>query len=258
VQNKELIDKLEIIRNMLKPVLSYIPRGLDNYTDHGTSHSERIEKLIDRLAEALKDGSPATLNEMEEFLLRLTAWVHDLGCIISRKRHAERSGRILETHFSDIPYITEYIPIIALIAKAHSDDGGDKNRILDLSDRPISIQGEHVRLRYIGAVFRLLDACDISSERTPGLVRKILIEEMSDENKKYWDAHKQVIGITIDPLGGDIEVSVRDKEQAHPVIEDLKQNIFSVSEVLEKNGWTRLSLKVISAELSPDENPDHS
>jgi hypothetical protein len=248
VKRKELRWKLKIIEGSLRPTLSYVPRGLENFTDHGCGHSERIIASIDDIIPKLKGSSG--LNTSEEFLLRSLAWTHDLGCIVSRKDHAARSAQILRKHFRDIEGIGEYVPVLAPLSRAHSDDHRPENRIMSLSVVPIRLGGEMVRLRYLAALFRLLDACDASYQRGPKLVMKILSKEMNVKDRLYWKAHTGIIGVLIDPEAGKIILYVENKRKTAIVQVDIERSVREVGPTLCDHGWP--DLKVESIQISKD------
>lgn len=58
--------------------------GMRYYTDHGSEHSTRVESFFTQL---LTD-SPNLLNDVEEEIIRIAVFTHDIGCIVSREAHA--------------------------------------------------------------------------------------------------------------------------------------------------------------------------
>jgi exopolyphosphatase/pppGpp-phosphohydrolase len=241
--------KLKSVEEYLRKTLAYIPRGLANFTDHGIDHSKRILTLIDEVLPQLQ--KPAALNIQEEFLLRATAWTHDIGCIVAREGHAKRSAEILQKHCRDFGGIGEYVAYLAPLSKAHSDDGEPINRLYAIPDGPMPLEDVMVRLRYIAAIFRLLDACDVSFQRGPNLVMKILKDEMTSKDIRYWKAHAAILAIRIDPVAGRIILTVEDRRNAGIVLKDIKRNIQQVMPVLRENGWKDLKVESINIVKDP-------
>ena len=97
----------------------------------------------------------------------------------------------------DIEGIGEYVPFLAPLSMAHSDDGKPKNRLNTISDEPMPFEGGTIRLRYIAALFRLVDACDVNYQRGPHLVRKILKDEMGPKDIRYWKAHASILAVKV-------------------------------------------------------------
>ena len=77
MSNHNLGERLEKIKKFCMRKLPYIhSQGLFRYyTDHGPGHSEAVIKILDKLTEGVN------LSEYENFLLKCSAWLHDLSLI---------------------------------------------------------------------------------------------------------------------------------------------------------------------------------
>ncbi|MHC1636399.1 MAG: HD domain-containing protein, partial [Candidatus Methanospirareceae archaeon] len=70
-------EKLEKIKGHCMQNLPYIhSQGLFKYyTVHSVGHSEAVIKILDKLTEGVE------LSEYEDFLLKCSAWLHDIGML---------------------------------------------------------------------------------------------------------------------------------------------------------------------------------
>ncbi len=87
-------------------------------------------------------------------------------------------------------YVTECLLNFLLIIKSHSS-------WYDLANIPTRPIHSKVNLLKVCAVFRLLDGCDLSSERIK-VVYEILEKYrlLSDEtSKKFWEAHLEIVSV---------------------------------------------------------------
>ena len=244
---------LKYIKSFIPKVLSFVPRGLKEYTDHGVGHSERVEKLIYQIVSKCNSTPDRkfNLNDTEELLLYLASWLHDIGCIIDREGHAARSAEIIGQYFHDIPCIEAYLPALEKIVFCHSNDQDEDDRISALSDEPMKIYGEQVRIKYISAVFRLLDACDIDMDRCPGMVLKILEPHMSELSRKFWQGHRDIIpNPDFNMENGTIDIYVRNIETTDIIIKDLERNLDSVKDVLVEYEFPFTKINVIPIETN--------
>lgn len=238
------------IKAIMPEILAFVQRGLENYTDHGKGHSERIEKILEKIIKICNSSNNerCMINDTEEYLLLLSAWLHDIGCIISRTNHASKSAEIVQKHFSEVECIVGIIPYLTQIIAAHSDSDDESNRILKIPDEPIFVFNEYVKLRYISALFRLADACDIDMSRCPRMVLKILDPYMDDTSKKFWHGHRDVIPeLNFNSTKGSIEISVSNKDTTKLIIDQLKRNFNDVKDILKEYEFPfqRIEIKVI-------------
>ena len=240
---REQVKDLETIKEALKPTLMFIPRGLRDYTDHGISHSERIEEILSKIIELCNNSGIVNckFNDTEEYLLYLTALVHDIGCIVQRKNHASISGEIIKKYFSEYEILEEIKPFLVQIVKAHS--GKPEKTINRIPYKPILVEDEHVRIKYISAVFRLADACDIKIKKCPGLVFNILEPRMKIRSKRFWDGHRDIANLDFDIKNQRIIVNIADKNTTKIIIDNLKRNLNDVKIILKKYNFPFLKVE---------------
>ena len=242
--NEKQIQDLEYIKGILIPTLQFIPRGIKNYTDHGINHTKRIEEILQKIIRFcnISENEECKINDTEEYLLFLTALIHDIGCIVKRENHASVSASIIKEYLSEYEIFEDVESFLIEIVKAHS---GDPNETLyRLPNEPILVQKEHVKLRYISAVFRLADACDIKVERCPRLVYRILEPDMSSESKSFWKGHRDVVNLDFNIEKKKIIVLIKDKDTTKIIIDYLQRNIKDVKDVLKKYHFPFLELEV--------------
>lgn len=241
--DKNQIKNLEQIKEFLKPTLLFIPRGIKDYTDHGIKHTDRVEEILHEIISLCNRSSydKCKFNNTEEYLLFLTALVHDLGCIIQRENHASISGEIITKYISKYDLLEGIEPILAQIVKAHSGD--PEEGLNKLPKKPILVQKERIRLRYISAIFRLADACDIKIERCPGLVYNILEPTMTSRSKKFWEGHRDIISIDFNIKDKKIIVLVKNKQTTKIIIDSLQRNFTEVKEILRECNFPFLKIE---------------
>jgi len=186
---------LSNIEHIAKAVLPYIHNFHDMrlFTDHGYSHSLRVMKYIEKLIE-IYDHSSEPLNTAEQHILRCSCWLHDLGCISEREKHAKKSVKIIRTLTEK--GILDLEPIkaeIEYVIYTHSSKG------LPIDDVPecANITGfeDRVRVKLLCALFRLADECDIDKMRAPKVIFDLLEDEMTHDSKLWWRGHSNIIGV---------------------------------------------------------------
>ena len=77
-KNEDLLNKLEDIKNITKPLLGRTIASFSEYTIHCIEHSE---KVIEKLDLIIPDSLKEELNEYEIFFLLASAYLHDIGMI---------------------------------------------------------------------------------------------------------------------------------------------------------------------------------
>ena len=168
---------------------------MDIYTAHDEDHSKRVEKILSRIVEICNQEHEENckINEHEEFILYCSAWIHDLGCIITRKNHAKKTCDIIKKNIRYINGIDGYEDLISQICGTHSFEKNKKDPILLLPKEPITMDdGSKIDLQYLASVFRLADACDLDRRKTPKLIYEIFKEKMSKKSLNFWMAHRNV------------------------------------------------------------------
>ena len=174
VENRDasLYGRLINIREKAKPLLSYTQGKFPYYTPHDFSlHSVAVEENLNWL---IPDNVKQKMHTLEIFFLIVAAWLHDWGMVAKPEENAES---IRETHhirteknfeeLHDKLYLDEHeARIIGRICKGH--------RRVDLRspdyDDVVFGQSAKIRRRFLAALLRIADECDITHNRTPEVI----------------------------------------------------------------------------------------
>jgi len=240
MSNHNLGERLEKIKEHCMRKLSFIhSQGrFRYYTDHGPGHSEAVIKILDKLTEGVE------LSEYENFLLKCSAWLHDIGmlrreggdindpevCNRIREEHHKRSAEYISKHWREIGLSDETeAAIIQWICYAHSSK-------VDIEDKVPA--GENVRTRLLAALLRLADALDCREDRLPPEEYRRLPQIPQESLKEYW---KHEIVKKVEIKGSKIYVEMllkykdhKEKNVADKVKEKIKKELNSVRDVLER------------------------
>jgi hypothetical protein len=233
------------LRAYVKPLLDFLPRSMPKFTDHGTRHSNNILKLLVQFHENLTKTLPSfSFSKEELFLLALSAYLHDIGCIIGRKNHNKHSARLLtkDPSFSDLPdkLGLDIVKCLELIAKSHSSN-------FNLNGISKECLHENVRLRLICAIFRLMDACEISAKR----ISRLLFDILTRNNKigvaesEYWEAHLNIINLYF--KDEHIFVAIDDPHKSKSAIEHLEEDLTEINKVFTEEKFITFSIKIVKA-----------
>jgi len=179
-----------------------------HYTDHGEDHCKTVESNLDEL---IPESIKKTLNEYEIFILLCSVWLHDMGIMIKRadesvedirSTHHIRSAEFIMKKFSDLLNEAERV-VMAAISRAHRS-------VVDLStlDERISLHhptlgNQHIRVRFLAALLRLADACDICHTRAA-----VDTSGLPEEARFYHLLHRRVSGINFVHNKASIEINM--------------------------------------------------
>ncbi len=226
----------------LKMQKFWVPTRFHHYTDHGYKHSRRIIAYLG----ALLDDYPDLLNQKEQFILRASIYLHDVG--MQSPSHArletktEYTWEDIETvrklhHTSSRKMILEsiergaedefglqdcwvYANFIAVAAEYHTE--------LDLARLENKDHlGEEIRLPLLAALIRLGDALDLDHRRVN--LENLRRWDIPVESKFHWWAHHYVSSVHI--AGGKISVRItfpegyQDDPVLDPVLDEFKKKI---------------------------------
>ena len=154
MSHHNLGERLEKIKKHCMQNLPYIhSQGLFKYyTVHSVGHSEAVIENLNKLTEGVN------LSEYEAFLLKCSAWLHDIGMLMRkgedindpevcdeiRREHHKRSADYIKEHWREIGLSDETeAAIIQWICYAHSS----KVNINEVREE-IPTAGENVRIRF--------------------------------------------------------------------------------------------------------------
>ena len=215
--------------------LRFVPRKIQNYPSHGVDHSVNIIRLIN----SFTNNWGIELNENERFILYVAAWLHDIGCIRERDPHNLLSVEILLKDQNTCSYLNnidnDLLKILRYIIESHSKT----HCTYSIDEIPEKIGS--VRASLVSAIFRLLDACEITKYKCPVQV----FAEIKDDLKKgdgtpdteaieFWEGH-----MNIDYLGfskPNVDIFIRDLSKTSHIIEGLNEEILSIQKIFRENG----------------------
>lgn len=206
-------EKLERIKHVINQIEAQSRSCIVPYSTHGTSHSEKLERLLDNIfPDEEIDKVNRVFNDNEKFLLLAAIWLHDVGMYPQlfpddpplnwskdrlekwereelRKKHHERSERYILENWENLNLENGEARYLALICKYHRK-----------SQKMPVYTGEKVRL--IIAYLRLLDALHIPdrpSRDELSRLRTYLVHGMDPISKSHWYKSFYVAGIELSP-----------------------------------------------------------
>lgn len=231
--NEEYISLIQIGYVYCQKILTFIPRvdSLKDYPSHGIDHSVRIIEYINKFITSFE----VELSEEEIYLLYLAAWCHDIGCICGRDNHHKDSVKVLRgsTGFFNEILDDKTKKCLKSIILTHRKD-------TPFDDIPELYEG--IKLKFLCAIFRLMDACDISSERCPRIVYEYIKESLNDTSKKYWKAHLNIASVSF--YDKSIWIDLFEENEALEYIKkEFVSEIMSISQIFYENGIV-LSIKI--------------
>lgn len=170
-RDKELYGRLLQIRKRAEPLLSYTHGKFPYYTPHDFFHSTNVEENLNWL---IPDNIKDKMNSYEIFFLINAAWLHDWGMIGThdedpikiRDEHHIRTEQYFDKMYDKLNLSEHEARIIGRISKGH--------RKVDLNtkeyDDIIFGQSIRIRRRFLSALLRIADECDITHSRTPEVI----------------------------------------------------------------------------------------
>ncbi|MFH1774838.1 MAG: HD domain-containing protein [Methanobacteriota archaeon] len=228
------------IQSSVIEILHYIPRELRDYTSHGYAHSKRIIKYLDEIIKICND-SGVNITDLEAFLLYASAWLHDIGCLIKRENHAKISAKMVEELQGEyIEGISDKVPFLQWIITGHS-----KEQNIEEMHEIQYLHGGKIRLRFLAAIFRLADACDIDRSRAPKVVYKFIKDELDEKSKEFWEGHQNIDSVSFDKDEEVIILSLQEKKKSDIIIREFKKEFESVMKILKVNKFPCREIKVL-------------
>jgi hypothetical protein len=243
MNSSEIEAKLGELRTSVRPILAYSQRELSDYTDHGPDHSERVERLLDAIICCCNlHDVESRIDLFDRYLLISAAWLHDLGNVLGRRAHNERTCTIIDkltpAQIWGLP--PDCVELVKWICYGHED--------LDLGEIPAD---ERVRLRYLTAVFRIGDAADMDSRRAPIGVYRIIGDKLSTESRRHWRSHQAVRDVTFRPSGDSILVTVTKARRAAFAVKNFTDRFESAKHVLEEFNFPYTRIRVVPQRTVP-------
>lgn len=209
--------------SFIQPLLSYLPREIGDYTDHGVLHCENLLNIFINFQNNI---GQIFFSEEEKYVIILSIILHDIGCIINRCKHNEHSIMLLESdRFITIRDLIEnqIFTCVKYIILSHSF-------IFDLQTIPKLIHPK-IRLRLICSIFRLIDSCDITKSRTKDLLFYILQKyaDLSNKAKDHWMAHKNIESIFF--VDNIILIKIYDEQLTKILINHLLEDLEKINKI---------------------------
>lgn len=198
-----LYTRLEPIREKMEATLSYTQGKFLNYTPHDLSHGLSVETTLNRL---IPDHVKAKMNPFEIFFLLIAAWSHDWGMVGKaeedsekiRKTHHLRTEQNFAEMYKELGLSKHEGRIVGRICRGH--------RKVDLRHKDFdtwSFKHMWIRRRFLAALLRIADECDITHMRTPEVLYHTL--QPTGKDKEEFQKHLQISGIV--PQNNNIYIS---------------------------------------------------
>jgi hypothetical protein len=245
VKDATLIKKLNQVKEYAtENLLRFWQIHSPHFVDHGVTHCANIESLLFRI---IPPHVREKMNEYEVFLLLCGVWLHDIGMLAKnegendrqvRDTHHIRSRELIRKALPEIELTEDERYIVGEIAFFHrkvEDIGNAKEVFETLNGSVVS----KVRIRYLCALVRLADGCEIAHSRSS---RKLMeITDLDEEAKFHHEAHLHVSAVDFDNISHEITICLRVKSQEDALLlsnflkGNIEKELFSVKSVLCEN-----------------------
>lgn len=214
----------------MTPLLYYLPRATKDFTDHAIIHSYNLLRILCELRPVL--DLTKTLTEEERYVLCLSIFLHDLGCLIDRARHNEFSAKILDVEgFDRFEYEigSDLWTCVKYVSISHSST-------YEFSDLPLHPINPNVRLNLICALFRMVDGCDLTQTRANPMLYKILMryDPLDIKSQTIWKAHFNIKGVVFEKHGRSVLILISSKRSAttNVLTDHLKDDLVKINQIL--------------------------
>jgi hypothetical protein len=248
-KNEALFTRLGPAESAARSVLTYTTSKFPYYTPHDFSHSQNVEEILNWL---VPDEVKMKMSDCEIFFLLISAWLHDWGMVASehedplevRKDHHLRSEANFEKLHDIVGLSLAEGRIVGRICRGHREE--------DLLD-PLyadTFYGSNVliRIRFLAALLRMADECDVTANRTPEIIYHSLKPEGASEEE--FQKHLSILGIgKLTPyklLISGIAKTPKGVEVIDGVTEQIQRQLNSVKTILASNG---VMLDIIEARI---------
>jgi len=216
--NWEIDARLYFIKKNCSDILPFLAREIGNYTDHGVKHSERIESEVEKIRSFLDDA-------FSEYLLRASAWLHDIGYILGENGHNKNTSDLIRKHAEKLGIHGKEIEDLRWICLAHE---------MDFNINDVPPRDGRIELRFLAALFRELDACDIKCDRSPDIVFQLIKEKLPRLSIDHWNANQAIRDVIFDFRKKAIVVTVSkdNVDKAQIALDLIKGKVKSVKDEL--------------------------
>lgn len=240
-KDDSLFNLLRLIEPKAKSVLTYTASKFPYYTPHDFSHSLNVEEILNYL---IPDEIKPKMNPHEIFLLLIAAWLHDWGMVGApeeetdeiRKTHHIRTEDNFEKMYDKVLLSSSEGQIVGRICRGHREEDLHDSKYDDI------FYGNNIliRIRFLAALLRIADECDVTANRTPEIIYCSLRPEGASEEEfkkhlpiigigKSTPYKLQLNGVAYTPKGVQVIQGVRDK---------IQKQIDSVKAILGSYGVT--------------------
>lgn len=193
-RNPSLSGRLEEIQDIAMGLLSYTQGKFPYFTPHGFSHSLNVEENLNWM---IPDDVKNKMNSHEVFFLLIAAWMHDWGMVGEldenpkeiRKIHHQRTEINFQRMYDKLFLSKHEGRIAGRICKGHTKD----NLYTDEFDDIVFGYNVRIRVRFLAAILRIADECDIVCNRTPEIIYYSL--NPSSKSKEEFEKHLSITGI---------------------------------------------------------------
>ena len=248
-KNEGLYNRLQPIEDEAKSVLTYTASKFPYYTPHSFLHSQDVEEILNWLA---PDDIKLRMNDHEIFFLLIAAWFHDWGMVASahenseevRKLHHIRTEENFERLHDKIHLSLNEARFIGRICRGHRDE----NLLGQEYENSFFESNILIRIRFLAALLRMADECDVAENRTPEIIYYTLKPEgaSDDEFQKHLlitgignpAPYKLVLsGVARTPKGVEVIEGVR---------RQIQRQLDSIKTILAANG---VMLDIVEAQI---------
>jgi len=190
----ELHGRLLALRKKAESLLSYTHCPFPFYTPHDFTHSTTVEENLNWL---IPDDLKTKMNAHEMFLLIIAAWLHDWGMVsdngdapeVIRETHHLRTEVNFERMHGTLDLSEHEAKLAGRISKGH--------RKVDLRaneyDDALLGQNIRIRMRFLSALLRIADECDITHNRTPEVIYYSINPQGQSESE--FKKHLSIAGV---------------------------------------------------------------
>jgi hypothetical protein len=193
-KNETLYNRLQPIENDAKSVLTYTAYKFPYYTPHNFLHSQNVEDILNWL---VPDDIKSKMTDHEIFFLLIAAWLHDWGMVASARENAEevrklhhiRTEENFERFHDKIHLSLNEVRLVGRLCRGHRDE----NLLGQEYDDSFFGSNILVRIRFLAALLRIADECDVTANRTPEIVYWTLKPEGASEEE--FQKHLSIPGI---------------------------------------------------------------
>jgi hypothetical protein len=217
-------------------IYAHIPQILPGFTDHGQHHIKRILNLYGRILQNnIQDSnddllSGRALNFYELYILLCGTIWHDVGNVLGRINHGRKAEEVMDRlkgHF----FVDEETRKYSLqVAEAHTGEDAIKNCI---PSDDVPYMNEEINLRFLGAVLRFADELEEGQVRIDGTYYDSLSENISKDQKIYWEISKCIKRISPDSGKCGVNINARiDNDKIFDLFKKNDNNVCFIDELI--------------------------